>query len=152
MLEWLVQNSWAIWLALVLIFIAIEALSLDLWFAMLSGGAIGGLIASLLGAEVWAQILVFGLVSLALIFGLRPIALRQLRKANPDSLTNIDRLIGIDALVLEPTSRLTGTAKINGEVWTSRSLENVPLAPGTHAYVARIDGATAYLSTAPLAR
>jgi len=149
MVEWLVQNSWAFWLALMLLFVAIEALSLDLWFAMLAGGALGGVVASLLHAPGWAQIVVFALVSLALILGLRPLAIRQLRRSNVDAITNVDRLIGADALVLEPTSRLTGTAKIEGEVWTSRSHDHAPLAPGTHAVVARIVGATAYLSAHP---
>lgn len=151
MIDWLVQNSWAIWLALVLIFIAVEALTLDLWFAMLAGGALGGVIAALSGAEGWLQVVIFALVSLVLIVGLRPIAIRQLRKSTHDSLSNIDRLIGQDALVLEPTSRMTGTAKIHGEVWTARSDDHTPLAPGTHAVVVRIAGATAYLSVAPQA-
>lgn len=146
MLDWLVQNSWAFWLALMLVFIAIEMLSLDLWFAMLSGGALGGVAAALLDAPFWLQVLVFGLVSLALILGLRPVAIRHLKRGNGEALTNIDRLIGAGALVLEPTSRLTGTAKIDGEIWSARSDDHGPLAPGTHAVVVRIEGATAYLS------
>ncbi|RKW71121.1 NfeD family protein [Galactobacter caseinivorans] len=146
MLDWLLQNSWAFWLALMLVFVAIEMLSLDLWFAMLSGGALGSVVAALLDAPFWLQVLVFGLVSLALIVGLRPVALRHLKRANSNALTNVDRLIGAAALVLEPTSRLAGTAKIDGETWSARSEDQGPLAPGTHAVVLRIEGATAYLS------
>ncbi|RII42184.1 NfeD family protein [Galactobacter valiniphilus] len=149
MFEWLVQNSWAIWLALVLVFIAIEALTLDLWFATLAGGALAGMFTALAGGPGWLQIVIFALAALILIFGLRPIALRQIRKSTADSLSNIDRLIGQDALVLEPTSRVTGTAKIHGETWTARSEDHGPLSPGTHAVVVRISGATAYLSAAP---
>lgn len=83
---------------------------------------------------------------MALILGLRPVALRHLKRASGDALTNVDRLIGAAALVLEPTSRLAGTAKIDGETWSARSEDQGPLAPGTHAVVMRVDGATAYLS------
>ena len=148
MLEWLVQNAWAGWLVLFLVLVGVEALSLDLWFAMLAGGALGGLAVALFGGEIWVQITVFALLSLVLLVLLRPVALRHLRRSDPDARTNIDRLVGADALVLEPTSRLTGTAKIDGEVWTARSAESAALAPGTHAVVARIDGATAFLVTA----
>ncbi|MDR2255774.1 MAG: NfeD family protein [Arthrobacter sp.] len=148
MFDWLVQNSWAIWLALVLVFIAIEAITLDLWFAMVAGGALAGMVSALTGAPGWLQIVIAACVALALIFGLRPIAMRQIRRSTHDSKSGIDRLIGQEALVLEPTSRVTGTAKIHGETWTARSEDHGPLSPGTHAVVVRISGATAYLSAA----
>lgn len=147
MIDWLVQNSWAFWLALTLVFLAIEMLSLDLWFAMLAGGALGAVVSALLPVPFWGQVLTFAVVSLALILGLRPVAIRHLKRPG-DTLTNIDRLIGADALVLEPISRLAGTAKIEGEVWTARSEDQSLLQPGTHAVVVRISGAIAYLSPA----
>lgn len=148
MLDWLVQNSWALWLALMLVFLAVEMLSLDLWFAMLAGGALGAVVSALLPVPFWGQVLTFAIVALALILGLRPVAVRHLRRPS-GTLTNIDRLIGVDALVLEPISRLAGTAKIEGEVWTARSEDQSLLQPGTHAIVVRISGATAYLAPAP---
>lgn len=146
MFEWIVANGWVFWLVLFLVLAVIEMMSLDLFFLMLSIGALGGVATALIGGEFWLQTVVFCVLSLLLIFMLRPVALRHLRKAPESHRTNIDRLIGEEALVLEPTSRLTGSAKIGGEVWTARAESGAPLHPGTYGSVVRIEGATAYLA------
>lgn len=121
-------------------------LSLDLYFIMLGVGSLGGLAVALANGPGWLQVLVFCLLSLAMIFLVRPIAMRHLKRSPEGYRTNIERLIGKDALVLEPVSRISGRAKIAGEVWTARSDTNQPtMDPGTYAVVSRIDGATAYL-------
>lgn len=148
--EWIVNNAWVIWLAVFLLLAIIEMLSLDLYFIMLGVGALGGVAVALLDGEVWLQVVVFCLISLLMILLVRPIAIRHLRKSPDGFRTNIDRLIGTDALILEPTSRLSGSAKIQGEIWTARAEANVPtMMPGTYAVVSRIDGATAFLEAAP---
>lgn len=145
MFEWIVANGWVFWLVLFLVLAVIEMMSLDLYFIMLGVGALGGVTAALMGAEFWLQTVVFAVLSLLLIFLLRPIAIRHLRKTPETHRTNIERLIGEEALVLEPTSRLMGSAKIGGEVWTARTESGTPLQPGTYGSVVRIEGATAYL-------
>lgn len=145
--EWIISNAWVIWLALFLLLAIIEMLSLDLYFIMLGVGALGGVAVALLNGPMWLQVLVFCLISLLMIFLVRPIAVKHLRKSPEGFRTNIERLIGADALILEPTSRMSGSAKIRGEIWTARADGNVPsMNPGTYAVVSRIDGATAYLT------
>ncbi|MCW4464882.1 NfeD family protein [Glutamicibacter sp. MNS18] len=144
--EWVLDNAWVIWLAAFLLLAIIEMLSLDLYFIMLGVGTLGGLSVALADGPGWLQVVVFGLVSLTMIFLVRPIAMRHLRRSPVGFRTNIERLIGKDALVLEPVSRVSGRAKIAGEVWTARTDANQPtMDPGTYAVVSRIDGATAYL-------
>lgn len=144
--QWVLNNAWVIWLAVFLLLAIIEMLSLDLYFIMLGVGSLGGLAVALAGGPGWLQVVVFCLLSLAMIFLVRPIAMRHLRRSPEGYRTNIERLIGKDALVLEPTSRVSGRAKIAGEVWTARTEANEPsMDPGTYAVVNRIEGATAYL-------
>jgi membrane protein implicated in regulation of membrane protease activity len=132
-----------------LVFIGIELLSLDLWFATMGLGAAGGVVAGLLGTDFWVQLLVFAVLSLILLVFLRPIALRHLHK--PSAMrTNIDALMGAQVLVVETVTSMTGTAKIGGETWTARAAEGVSIPSGATAWVAGIQGATAYLSPAPL--
>ncbi|MET1035255.1 MAG: NfeD family protein [Arthrobacter sp.] len=149
MLEWIVVNSWVFWLALFLILAIIEMMSLDLYFVMLSGGALAACFVALAGGEFWLQALVFCVVSLAMVFFLRPIAIRHLRKGPPNQRTNVDRLLGQDALVLEPTSRMSGRAKIGGETWSARTDDDAPLDPGMYGTVVRISGATAFITARP---
>nr|WP_196837019.1 NfeD family protein [Zhihengliuella flava] len=146
MFEWIVANGWVFWLALFLILAIIEVMSLDLYFIMLATGALASVFTALAGGEFWLQTLVFSVVSLIMILFLRPIALRHLQRGPADQLTNVDRLIGLDALVLEPTTRLAGRAKIGGETWTARHDGEGTLEPGTYGRVNRIDGATAYIT------
>ncbi|GAB3619650.1 NfeD family protein [Glutamicibacter endophyticus] len=148
--EWIINNAWIVWLALFLLLAIIEMISLDLYFIMLGVGALGGVVTALLNGEIWLQVVIFGVVSLLMILFIRPIAVRHLRKSPEGFRTNVDRLIGKDALVLEPTSRISGSAKIVGEIWTARAEANAPVMnPGSYAVVARIEGATAYLVPAP---
>lgn len=147
MFEWVISNAWVFWLALFLILAIIEMMSLDLYFIMLSVGALGGVFVALAGGDFWLQALVFCLLSLAMVLFVRPIALRQLHKGPADRLTNVDRLVGQDALVLEPTTKMGGRAKIGGETWSVRSEDDTALAPGMYGTVVRIDGATAFITT-----
>jgi membrane protein implicated in regulation of membrane protease activity len=146
MFEWIVANGWVFWLAVFLILAIVEMMSLDLYFIMLAGGALGAVFVALAGGPFWLQTLVFCVLALAMILFLRPLALKHLHKGPPGLRTNVDRLIGEDALVLEPTSRIAGSAKIGGETWSARSEDDAPLEPGTYGTVLRIDGATAYIT------
>jgi membrane protein implicated in regulation of membrane protease activity len=146
MFEWIVANGWVFWLALFLVLAIIEMMSLDLYFIMLSGGALGAVAVALAGGDFWLQAVVFCVVSLAMVFFLRPIAIKHLRKGPANQRTNVDRLLGQDALVLEPTSRMAGRAKIGGETWSARSEDDSPLEPGAYGTVVRISGATAYIT------
>ncbi|MFJ3959121.1 NfeD family protein [Arthrobacter sp. NPDC090010] len=141
-MAWLLDNLWALWLVTLLVFAVIELLSLDLIFLMMSGASLITLFAALAGAPFWLQVIVFCLASLLMIFFVRPVALRHLRKGPRDSLSNVDRLIGESALVLEEVTPLGGLVKIGGDVWSARSADGV-FAPGLTVQVARIDGAHA---------
>ena len=55
MFEWLPENWWALWLTVFLVFAVVEMITLDLFFIMLGGGALAGLVASLAGADLGLQ-------------------------------------------------------------------------------------------------
>jgi membrane protein implicated in regulation of membrane protease activity len=145
MFEWLGQNWWALWLTVFLVFAAVEMLTLDLFFIMLGGGALAGLVADFAGADFWLQIVVFCVVSLLMIAFVRPVTLKHLHKGPADQRTNVDRLIGESALVMEAVSATGGRVKIGGDVWSARSESGV-LAEGQRVIVAAIDGATAVVA------
>lgn len=148
MFEWLAGNWWALWLTAFLVFAVVEMLTLDLFFIMLGGGALAGLIADFTGADLWLQIVSFCVVSLLMIGFVRPVALRHLHRGPADQRSNIERLIGESALVMEAVSASGGLVKIGGDVWSARSETGV-LQPGQHAVVSAIDGATAVVAPQP---
>lgn len=148
MFEWLNENWWALWLTVFLAFAVVEMLTLDLFFIMLGGGALAGLLADFAGADFWLQIVVFCVVSLLMVVFVRPVALKHLKKGPADQRTNIDRLIGESALVMETVSTSSGLVKIGGDVWSARS-ENGVLNAGQRVVVSAIEGATAVVAPQP---
>ncbi|WP_026554741.1 NfeD family protein [Arthrobacter sp. 35W] len=143
MYEWLVQNAWILWLSLFLLLAVIEMLTLDLYFILMSAGALAAAIAFLLGAPFWLQIVVFSVVAIAMTIFVRPVAIAHLRKGPREQRTNIDRLIGHSAVVVSPVSADGGLVKIGGDTWTARIRTGELLPVGQDVEVAAIEGATA---------
>ena len=111
---------------------------------MIAGGALATAgVSAVTDFPVWADAVVFGIVSLALVLGVRPILVR--RFATPPALeTGVAALSGKTALVVEQVSSLEGQVKIGGDVWTARPLDDTEVyPPGTTVTVMEIDGATA---------
>ena len=146
MFEWLGENWWALWLTLFLAFAVVEMLTLDLFFIMLGGGALAGLVADFAGADFWLQIVIFSVVSLLMIAFVRPVALKHLHKGPAEQRTNVDRLIGQTALVMEAVSGTSGLVKIGGDVWSARSMDGT-IDAGATVQVTRIEGATAVVAS-----
>ncbi len=143
MFAWLGENPWILWLVLFLGLAAVETLTLDLLFLMLSLGALAALAASFVTGSFFLQGIVFCVVSLLMVLLVRPIALRHLKAGPGEQRSNIDRLIGEPALALETVTSYSGTVKIGGDTWSARTLGGLSVPAGTRVAVARIEGATA---------
>jgi membrane protein implicated in regulation of membrane protease activity len=110
---------------------------------MLAVGALAAAGAAGLGGGVVVQVLVFAVVSTALIAVVRPIATRQ-RADRPRLLSGIDALKGKRAVVLERVDGAGGRIKLAGEVWSARSLDTqLAYDVGQEVDVVEIEGATA---------
>ena len=112
------------WLALTVALMVVELSTTDLisvWFALGAGlTAVIKLIFTNLSIA-W-QALIFVVISVVLLAATRPLVKKLLAKKNENK-TNLDRLIGNDALVIEDINNITGVGavKINGLVWSARS-------------------------------
>ncbi|MGW5423250.1 NfeD family protein [Streptomyces sp. NPDC003943] len=112
-------------------------------FGMLAVGAVAGAVTAALGFGVVSQVVVFAVVSVALIAVVRPVAARH-RDGRPQLATGIDALKGRQAVVLERVDGSGGRIKLAGEVWSARALDSgQSFEPGEHVDVVDIDGATA---------
>lgn len=142
----LVDHPWIVWLILVLVLAGVEMLTLDFLFLMMSLAALVAGAVSLLTGSFPLQVLTFAVVSVLLIFLLRPLALRRLNRSTPTTRSNAERLVGLACTVLEPVGEHTGLVRLEGDTWTARTLDGATLETGSRAYVHRIDGATAVVS------
>ncbi|MFJ9149366.1 NfeD family protein [Streptomyces sp. NPDC102270] len=112
-------------------------------FGMLAMGAVAASVAAGLGGDIVVQVLVFVVVSVALIAVVRPIATRH-RSQRPQLATGIDALKGKQAVVLERVDSAGGRIKLAGEVWSARSLDTGrAFEVGQEVDVVDIEGATA---------
>lgn len=135
-----------IWLALMIVFLMVEAQSVtmvSLWFG---AGALAALIATLCGAEFWLQIVLFFAVSIALLASLRPLA----RKYFTPKLvkTNVDSVIGSEGLVTVDINNITaqGQVKLGAMEWTARSSSGESIPVGTLVKVDKIEGVKAFVT------
>jgi len=137
------QWAWIGWLVLILVFLVIEMLTLDFTFLMLGIGGLAGLLADLLGAPIWLQVIIAAGVAAILVLVLRPPLLRRLRRGEDPTPSNVDALIGLRGTVVSSVGAHGGQVKLaNGDIWTART-EAGDLEPGMPVRVSRIDGATA---------
>lgn len=134
-------NMAAVWLVAMVVLLIVEALVpglVSIWFAI---GAFAALIAALLGAPLWLQVVWFLAVSVATLLLTRPLARRYVNsRVQP---TNADALIGRDCVVTESIDNLAGTGavKIDGKVWTARAeSESEKYAQGEVVKALRIEG------------
>ncbi|MFB7518250.1 NfeD family protein [Streptomyces sp. NPDC056144] len=112
-------------------------------FGMLSVGAVAGAVTAALGFGAVAQVVVFAVVSTALVAVVRPIAARH-RHDRPRLATGVEALKGRQAVVLERVDSDGGRVKLAGEVWSARTFDTgQTFEPGERVDVVEIDGATA---------
>ena len=139
------MHAWMWWGIAALVLAAIEIFTVDLVFIMAAAGALAAGLVALAGFGVVAQFVVFIGVALVMIALVRPVALRHLRV--PPEVTNVDALVGAEAVVLEQVDGRDGRVKVGGEVWSARSSDSAVVhEPGTTVHVDKIAGATVLVS------
>ena len=111
------------WLAIFVILLIIEIVTMGLttfWFA---GGALAAMAAGLIGFGTGIQILVFLVVSVLLLVLTRPIAVKYFNQERQK--TNAESLIGQQALVLEDidTLQAAGLVEVRGQEWSAKTDE-----------------------------
>ena len=136
-----------IWLIILVVLVAGEAVTVGLTFIWFAIGALGGLVTAWLGGEIWLQVVVFlALSALALVL-VRPLASQFLKTSH--SPTNADRVIGQMAVVTEAIDNVEGRGQVNiaGQVWSARSEHDVAIPSGTEVKVLRIEGVKVYVES-----
>lgn len=129
------------WLALVILFVVVECLTVGLvsiWFA---GGALVSMFLAMAGADAIWQDVVFLVVSGALLVATRPFSKKYLM--NKKVKTNYESVIGEVVKVTETIDNYnqTGVAFADGKEWTARSTDNaVVIEQGMFAKVSAIEG------------
>ncbi len=135
-----------IWLIAGLALIAAEVLAGEFVLLMLGGGALAAAGASVLFPESSPLVGVgtFAVVSVLLLFAVRPMLRRKLDRGIDHSVMHHRALVGNTAFVVTRVDGHGGQVKIGGDLWSARSFDGHDvIEPGSRVTVMDISGATA---------
>lgn len=135
-----------IWFGLMVLFLVLEAATVGMTSVWFAAGALGALIVSLAGGELWLQVLVFITLSAVALGLLRPIAQKHFTPRL--TRTNVDALVGKTCLCVTAIDNLasTGQVKIGDVEWSARSTAGEPIPAGTQVKVDRVEGVKVYVT------
>ena len=129
------------WLALLIILLIIEIITVGLTSIWAAGGALAALILNILGIPLAGQIIVFFVVTFVLLYFTRPFAVKYINTQRVK--TNYEGIIGKTIRITETVDNIsqTGTAVVNGQEWTVRAEKDGDiLEPDTLAKAVNIAG------------
>jgi membrane protein implicated in regulation of membrane protease activity len=144
MFEWLGDNSGMAWLIAALVLIGADMLiGLELWLLMFGIGALAGAGVVALGVGTPVALVVAAVVSLVMLFLVRPPVLKRLH-AGPDlKLEPMRELLGRHTRAASFISDTAGQVMFDGVVWTARPyVESTTIPAGTPVEVFDVDGVT----------
>ena len=129
-----------IWIAAMVIFGVVEAITVGLtsiWFVV---GSVAGLIAAICGGPIWLQLALFFVVSIVCLAATRPLVKKLLHK--DVTATNADRVLGQTARVTENIDNAvpTGAVYVGGMTWTARSESGQPIPRNAQVKIVRMEG------------
>ena len=140
----LADNLPWVWVAVTIICVVIESLTLSLttiWFGI---SAFVMVFLAFTPLPFPAQLLVFVVLAFVFLIFTRPIVKQKLNQKK--IATNYERIIGQIAVVTKKITVLDkGSVKINGMEWTAAVKEDITLEEGSKCIIEEIAGVTAYV-------
>ena len=140
----LADNLPWVWVAVTIICVIIESLTLSLttiWFGI---SAFAMVFLAFTPLPFPAQLFIFVALAMVLLIFTRPIVKQKLNQKK--IATNYERIIGQIAVVTKKITALDkGSVKINGMEWTAAVREDIVLEEGSKCIVEEIAGVTAYV-------
>ena len=134
-----------VWIGLMVFFGILEAATVNMVSVWFVGGSLAGLIATLLGGQLWVQIVACLIVSGGLLACLRPFVRKYVTPKK--TATNADMVLGRNAYLTETVDNLraTGALKLDGKEWTVRSIDESILPEGELVRIVKLEGVKLYV-------
>ena len=130
-----------LWLVILVISVIAEAVTVGLTCIWVSGGALAALCLNLLDVRTRWQVVVFFVVTFALLFFTRPFAVKYINSHRVK--TNYEGVIGKTVRIGETVDNRAQTGKgvLDGQEWTIRSYKEDEVIPtGSMAEVVAVSG------------
>ena len=134
------MEPWQIWIIVALGFFIIEIFTPSFAVACLSIGAVGGAVGTALGCELKFQILIFAIVTLLAFVLVRPVMLKLFYNKSNEVPTNVDALIGRQAVVSEEIKPVVGgRVKVDGDDWKAVTADGKAVEAGKIVRILKLD-------------
>ena len=137
-----------IWLAAIVVFVVIEAMTVQLLCIWFAASALVALIFALFKTPEFVQIIVFVVCTVVLLIFTRPIVRRLMQGQKTP--TNADRILGMTAVVIQEINNdiAEGQVKVSNQIWSARSLKGNIFPVDTKVIVDSIEGVKAIVKEA----
>lgn len=129
-----------IWVAAMVLFGILEAVTVGLTSIWFVAGSLAGLIAAMCSGPIWLQLVVFVVVSIGALIAARPLVVKYVNRTA--TATNADRVLGSTARVTEKVDNTvpSGAVYVDGKTWTARSEDDSVIAVNTLVRIKRMEG------------
>lgn len=128
-----------VWAAIFIITLVVEIVTVELASIWFSVGSLISFILALCKVNITIQVIVFLVVSIALLVSLRTICMKVLK--NSKEKTNLDSLVGtVHTLVSEIGDENPGEIKVNGIVWRVVEKNNKQAKAGEKVKIIEVQG------------
>ena len=134
---------WQIWLIIAILFFILEMIGPGFLLFWLGVGALITMVVSIFVDSVGIQIGIFTVSSILLLFCTRPLAKKFTK--NDTTPTNAYSIIGKNGIVVKDINSIKGIGqiKVNGEIWSAKTLSNEIIPEGEFVTVLKLDGVKA---------
>ena len=127
------------WLIIFIITFIIEISTLSLVSVWFSAGALVAILLKYFGISPIGQVIGFIATSILTFLIFRPVLMKSVKSEKVK--TNTDRFIGKTGEVVKEITPLTpGQIRINGQIWTGKSMDGETIKEGTVVEVVDIEG------------
>lgn len=134
------MSPWLVWLIAGIALLIAELLTMSFFLLWIACAAFIAALVTVFTDAAWVPWMVFSVSSVVLVIFTRPLARRLHSSVTAQS--NVDRLVGQEAIVLETVDHRhnTGLVRIDSDEWRARSSSVIE--QGQHVIVVAVEGAT----------
>ncbi len=133
------MEIWHYWTIVALLLFVIELFTQGFAVICISIGAAGGAVAAALGLSLEMQLVVFAIVTIFAIAGVRPLLKRLFHTDREKVATNASAMIGRRGVVCVAIEGSGGRVMIDDVDWKAQSLEGETIPEGAYVEVVAIE-------------
>ncbi len=141
------MQAWHWWIILAVFLAIVEVFTPGFVVMCFSVGALLAALVAGVGLGTSWQVVGFAVGTFLAFVSVRPLFQKWAQKAEDRAATNVDRLIGQRATVLQETDEDGGLVKVGGEEWPARAEDGQKHAAGDKVVIERVEGNRLYVKS-----